>query len=384
MLETIREFALEQLVASGEAGEIGRRHMWHFLAVAEESELVSLGAVAPPGGDSTGRLSAVRRAWLVRLDADRENLRAAFEWSRRTGDGETAARLAGALFQYWYLHGRMAEARRSLAMSLSDGGGPPGARAKALTAAGYAAWVQGDFAIALEYHSAGVNLWRGLGDAGRLSNALSGLALTLLARGDLAAARAAVDECERLDRCEVGEPMHAFALMARGFVTGAQRDDGVADAAFRESVALYQGAPDEAEARFRESLLLYKRVGDRLSLPLVVHHLGDVARRRAQYERAARLFGAAQALWEAAGLTGVTSPWSLYERPDLEAEIAAVCGQVGEPAFARAWAAGHALTLDEAIGEALHVGQSDLGRTTRRDQDAPPDPGWSSAGQAAP
>jgi tetratricopeptide (TPR) repeat protein len=352
---------------------------------------------------------------MERLDPEQDNFRAALERAHATGDRETALRLAGALYPYWFFRGLIAEGRRRLAQALDGETGRSAARARALTAAGYLAWVQGDFDAAREQHAAGVALWRELDDPERLCMAVAGLAFTLLAQGDLTAARAAAEESAGMERAAVGEWMHAFALMARGFVASEQREDDVAHAALSESAALFerlgdsyemavaleglgivawrrgdsaaarvafertlaahrsegepwnlaeilnllgelalrQGAPDEAATYFCESLTLYRRVGDRLSIPIVLHHLGCIARLDGEWEHAAHLLGAAQALRESAGLAGMKSPWSLTAPEEIEAEIVAVRAALGDETFAAAWASGRALTPDEAISAAL-------------------------------
>ncbi|WP_206428708.1 helix-turn-helix transcriptional regulator, partial [Mycolicibacterium stellerae] len=94
LLETVRQYALENLGESGEAEDVRARHRDHYMAVA---------AVL----DSPARPDY--RDHLQRIDSDIDNLRAAFRWSLETGDAEDALRLASALFPVWQDGGRNGE-----------------------------------------------------------------------------------------------------------------------------------------------------------------------------------------------------------------------------------------------------------------------------------
>ena len=92
MLETIREFAQEQLAASGEDELVERRHAEYFLALAEHGELEVIAGPAQVG-------------WLERLECEHDNLRAALRFARRHGMAELGPRLAGALTYFWMVRG---------------------------------------------------------------------------------------------------------------------------------------------------------------------------------------------------------------------------------------------------------------------------------------
>jgi predicted ATPase len=115
MLETIREFAAEQLEE-----ETRRRHAEHFLALAEEAEPHLTG---DPG------------EWLRRLEAEHDNLRAALDWFQQRSDADGAQRLTGALFPFWYQRGHFAEGRRRVEEALLLDDARTAARGKALLCA---------------------------------------------------------------------------------------------------------------------------------------------------------------------------------------------------------------------------------------------------------
>jgi hypothetical protein len=190
LLETVREYALEQLQRSGEQPAVQRRHARHYLALAEAAEPLR---------------TPDRFTWLRRLDADDDNLRAALAWSRE-GDAPDGLvlglRLAGALGWYWLLRGRLREGRAWLEDLLRRApaaeGGPAGplgaARGTALHAAGLLAWGQGDFAAAADRAAAAARVFRDAGDPRRAAYAQVLLARTELAQGQVAQARTRLEE----------------------------------------------------------------------------------------------------------------------------------------------------------------------------------------------
>jgi predicted ATPase/class 3 adenylate cyclase len=132
-LETIRQYARVKLFDSGETARAAGRHLDYFLEFAEKAEQHYSGSE--------------QAAWLDRLEAEHDNLRAAIEWSR-AGTAETAKslRLVGALWQFWYLRGFISEGRRHLREALAESvHAPTVLRAKALTGASLLAHAQGDY-----------------------------------------------------------------------------------------------------------------------------------------------------------------------------------------------------------------------------------------------
>jgi predicted ATPase len=118
MLETIRDYAAERLEQSGQADDARRRHAVHFLALAEEA-----------AGEVIG---AHPRAWLERLEAEHDNLRAVLDRFHETGDLQRALELAGALWGFWQVRGHFAEGRRRLDAALTADAIPAPTRARAL------------------------------------------------------------------------------------------------------------------------------------------------------------------------------------------------------------------------------------------------------------
>jgi predicted ATPase/DNA-binding XRE family transcriptional regulator len=161
-LETIRQYAGEKLLEAGEASTARDRHRDHFLAWAERA--------AP---EVVGR---DQLAWLARLDAEHDNLRAALEWSR--GDGsDRELRLAAALAHFWLLRGHAAEGRTRLRGALERGElAPSRARAVALDWLGYLELLDGDVASARARFDQAADVSRAAGEGPVLARALRHLA----------------------------------------------------------------------------------------------------------------------------------------------------------------------------------------------------------------
>ena len=134
MLETIREFAIERLEASGEAARTRRRHAGFFRDLASRAEPMLLG-------------TAEQRTWTARLEHAQDNVRAALAWSV-SGEGELAVgvALAGALGWFWLMSGQLQEAQSWYAELLARRGeaGDSLAWAKVLHGSALQMWGLGD------------------------------------------------------------------------------------------------------------------------------------------------------------------------------------------------------------------------------------------------
>ena len=360
MLETIREFALEQLAASDEEERVRRQHAEHFLALVEAA-----------GPELAGRDQG---AWLARLEAEHENLRTALAWVAERGPPGTALRLAGALPEFWRMHGHLGEGRRWLERALARGGeAAPVDRAKALQAAGRLARVQGDLEAARAVLEESLTLYRELQDQQGIADVLHNLAT---AQQDPAVARALLEESLVLHRDLGDVPGTATTFNVLGEVARLQRDYATARAHYAASLALLrelgdtwrtpmvlhnlgivahlQGDHAAARAHQAEALALLQEVGTRgLARELTAYALEGLAAAagaEGRPERAVRLFGAADALREALG-----TPLHPAHRAELERGVAAARAALGEGAFAASWEAGRALSLEEAIAAALQV-----------------------------
>ena len=159
LLETIREFALERLAASGEEESTRRAHAWWGVRLAEE-----VGPHLNGGAWAAG---------LRRLDAEQENLRAALQWSLDRDEPVPGLRIVGAAWVWYGIHFRAGRRWAAALLALPCAAPPSVERAAALWAAGSAAWEEGDGAAVHALGEESVALGRALGDARRLAFALA-------------------------------------------------------------------------------------------------------------------------------------------------------------------------------------------------------------------
>lgn len=154
MLETVREYACDVLETQGNADEARRRHAEYFAESAERLDVES----------RTGDHSAV----LARLQDERPNLRAAFEWASERGEGELMLRIAAALWGFWAASGHITEGRLALEEALGKGGERP---ARALIGLCNLRLLSGDTADLTEDIDEALNAAEELGDDFTLAQA---------------------------------------------------------------------------------------------------------------------------------------------------------------------------------------------------------------------
>jgi non-specific serine/threonine protein kinase len=360
LLETLREYARERLAAGGEAAALRERHAAHYLREAE----------AGPTGQGPPDLALVRtvaEAW----EREHDNVRAALAWWLERGEAERGLRLVTALDAFWQSSGCQGEALRWLDALLAAGPVAAPVRAAALALAGYHTHHRGDYARARALHEASVTLWREVGDPGQLSGALTSLGLVYCLQGDLARAAALIREGLTLartagrgagvSRClrdlshvarAGGDYPRARALLEES--TAAARAAGEPWHAWRSGtwlarVAYLQGRHGEAAARLREALAdLQDLAGPSVAVADALEWLAAAVAPSGQAGRAARLYGAAARRRRDAGATRYAP-----DRPAYEQDVAKTRAQLSPQAFATAWAAGEAMTLEQAVTDAL-------------------------------
>jgi non-specific serine/threonine protein kinase len=353
MLETIRDFALERLEASGEEAKVRDRHALWCLRLAERTEASAFG-------------DPEQRARFDRLQADYDNVRAALAWSLDQGDA-AGLRLAAAMGGFWYVRGPLGEARawldRALALAASDAT-PPALRARVLTAAGLAAHRQFDVARAEALLGESVTLWREAGDERRLAEALWFHVMTLpdddratLAQSEAALAlfRKHAHPLARYAPLAVGWSAHmlgddarAIAVLEEGHAQLRQDGDewGAAGCLWRLAVVMLdRGEAARAAAFALESLDLFWAHGDQAAAIECLVVLTGAAAALGQLEPAGRLIGAADRLRDMLGIVLIPD----FERMDGRAAVRA---RLGEDRAAEVFAAGRTPPLADVIAEA--------------------------------
>lgn len=359
MLETVREFGLDQLEAGSEAGTARQRHADWCLAVAEQ-------AASELGGVDTA-------AWLARLDQEHDNLRAALRWAHEHDHGATLLRMAAALWPFWQQQGHLTEGRGWLqaaldvtdddvgvegpvrihalvgaarlaigqaahdeaasycaaAVALAGAHGLPADLAAALNTQGLLAREQDRYIDAVHDHEAALAVARQGDDQTGEATALLGLAYAAMFTGDSVRASALAEEAlhvarQTQDRRLLSETLFLPAWLAlnAGAYEPAQRlgtealelaralrhTGEVAEALFHlANVALCRGRYQDAAQHFSDSLTLNQTRGDahRLSRDLAglgaaLLNLGDLPDARAHVEESLTLARGQKDRWSCA------------------------------------------------------------------------------------
>ncbi len=349
MLETIREYGLERLEASGEEAGVRRRHAAWCIELAERANPELFGPH--------------QARWLAQLEAEHDNLRTALAWADEQSSGELLVRLAGALTRFWRFRSHLSEGQRWLDRAVARGPGvSPSVRARALLGAGVMANIRGDYTRSAGLHEQALRLYGQLGDQLGVARTLFYVAESVSGQGDLERARSLFEESLALLRAFGDEATAGLALRNLGRLARLRGDRDEATTRLEEALeacraadfpwgsaevllclgdaALDQGDHALAARRLRESLALYREQGD-------IVGVGHAAAALGRTDSAVRLFAVVMALREATGVRA-----ALPVDPVQDAAIAAIRARLGEPAFAAAWAAGRALPTAQAIAEA--------------------------------
>jgi predicted ATPase/class 3 adenylate cyclase len=370
LLETIREYSLEQLEAAGEADDARRRHADVFLAMVERADPHLIGA------DQV--------TWLDRLEVEHGNLIAALTWARdgqalgdRTESGFPAAlaglRIAGGLHWYWWLGGRVGEGRRWLAEALDwdiGVGGPP-ARARALYAAGTLALIQGAYREAERLLDDGFQLGQSLDDL-----VTAGRCLTY--RGIVEAYFHESGEIDRFGPLETAERAsamledttdawgQALALSQLGSHARRAGDFQSAEQTLRRSVELARATGERyllgsclpklgnlcmdrhdyaaAEPIYREALAAFRDIREDWWTGRCLFYLAATARGRGNLLLASLLLGSSESV-----LARSAARLNPKERRDQQELTTYLRGALGDPTYEDTFDRGHQMSLESIL-----------------------------------
>jgi non-specific serine/threonine protein kinase len=315
MLETIREFALDRLAEQGEAREARLRHARYYLDLAARAEPELQGPQ--------------QVAWMDRLEAEHDNLRAALAFCLEDRDlgsaanadalGEIGLRLAGALWLFWQVRSYYREGGEWLGRALARAGAEAGpARVKALGGLGMLAYAQYDYARAAALFEESLALARQAGDQPGIAHALNNLGTLLLDLRDPERASDYLSQSLRLAR-ELGLPWLAgWALMNQGRLAIERQELEMADALcaqslaefraiggkrgmafaliFGASVAIQRGDAARAVALLEEGLALCRELKDKHGVTYFTCDLARIALHRGDAARAVALLDESLAL----------------------------------------------------------------------------------------
>jgi predicted ATPase len=398
MLETIREYALEKLEASGENKLTRRAHAAYCLVLAEE--------------EATEESAAERADWLERFALEHDNFRAALQWLTETGDAEWGLRLGTALFRFWEGREYFAEGRDSLEklLNIPKGGPPSRARARALFFAGVLAGEQGDYdasdalmeesldvarelgdkqGVAVSLNARAVNardrgnvamahalfeesllLWKELGDRKAVARALSNLAIVVNSQGDYARARGLYAECLAIFKALGDRTGVAWSLNHQGDAAREQGDVADARNLYQQALAIFREVGDRwgiagtladlgtlareqgdcatAQSLYRESLIAFQELEHKRGIARLLECFACAAAVEGQAERSLRLAGAAAAL-----RLNIGAPLTPAEHAKLEAILDPARQALLNTTGATAWLEGWDMPVEKAIDEVL-------------------------------
>jgi tetratricopeptide (TPR) repeat protein len=361
MLQVIREFALDKLLAGSDAEAIRRRHAEHVMAFAERAgpELVGF----------------EMRDWNHRLRRDGENLRSALRWALEKGELDIGLRTASAIWRFWHYWGVPREGRDWVQALLHKPGARPeiASRAKGLAALASLVYWLGDMTGADELYSQALDLYRQLGDETRVTETIDAMCWTAVGQGDFEGAMARVQEAMGRyrnigDRAGVAR-MDAW-IKTGGFFMGF-------------------GVPaDEALAASNEVIVTAREQGNAWNMINAQGEIAGVYRRLGDIPRAVEAFRTTTELYVGLGYLGML-PWlkllasmeisrgdanraatlaAIAQRAveELGGELPEEITQVGNPledargllseeAYVAAVARGRAMGFEEAVAYALET-----------------------------
>ncbi len=278
MLETIREYGLEKLEASGEAPLTKRAHAAYFLVLAEE--------------DTTQQAGTKQPEWLARFSLEHENFRASLDWLTETGDAAWGLRLGAALFRFWEMREYLAEGRDMLdkVLKLPAEARLDKDRRRALFSAGVLAVEQGDYTAADRLIGESLDISRRLGDRHGVAVSLNALAVNARDRGDVPSALSLLEESLELWR-ELGD-LRSIAQALSNLA----------------NVVKLQNQYSRARTLYAECLSIFQELGDKPGVAWSINYQGDVARdqgdasaARSLYEQALQMFRDLADRWGIAG-----------------------------------------------------------------------------------
>jgi predicted ATPase/DNA-binding XRE family transcriptional regulator len=359
MLETLRDYAVEQLIARQEADILRQRHAQYYVQFAEQADAEIRGSRQP--------------IWFDRLEHEYENICAALTWSLQQGVPEVGLRLVGALYWFWLNNGHAREGYHWCdALLPYVDTVAPASQAKALVAVASLAWYFGQAEHMVELLEKSADLSRSSGNARDTALAWNLLAVLAAYRGEHEPAAERHRQSLALMR-ESGDLWGvALSLGTQGISTFNLQQFGKAEKCLTEALAIFrelgdiwsiiyastylgltlaqQGKYPPAEQMLLDGLRFIPILGMRFSSPESLVGLAATTRARGQIERAIQLSGVAETLRETFGTFMSPAVQSIHAD-----SLARARRQLDEPTFTQAWEAGRAMSLAQAIEFALET-----------------------------
>lgn len=397
MLQTIREYALEHLAASGEEAATRRAHAAYCLVLAEE------------GNPELG--SAERTQWLSRCDLEIDNFRSALDWLFANQDLDWALRLCMALFRFWDMREHLIEGRARLetilslatsgyskqraklciflgALSTAQGDFPAAERfleqslllyeqlddswgiAASLNALGVSARDRGDYPTAQRHLERSLACWRTLPDRLATARCLHNLANVAKILGDYSRAQIALREATDIFE-EVGDPSGAaWSMNQQGDIEREQGNLDLARDFYRRALKAFRLASDRwgsarsladlgyvcceqrdyeaAHAAYREALAVFSQLGHKRGMARALEGFACLAAAQNDPVRALKLAAAATHLRQL-----ISAPLPQAEQSKLDQALSLAWKSLGDAEGKGAWAEGCAIGMERAIEYSL-------------------------------
>lgn len=393
MLETIREYASECLVASDEQSATRRAQAAYCLVLAEEGNP----ELSP----------ADRVAWLVSCDLEVDNFRFALDWLFESHDLDWGLRLCVALFRFWDMREHLTEGRARLETVLRLAGTKrPRERARVLHFLGALVSAQGDYPAAERFLKQSLSLYEELADQSGIAASLNALAVSARDRGDYSAAQTYFERslaCWRLlsDRLAIARCLHnlsnvvkvrgdypraqwalreatdifvelgdrngaAWSINQQGDIARAQGDTIAARELYERALFAFREAGDQwgsarslsdlgsidcergdhpaARAAYREALEIFAQLGHRRGTARALEGIACLALAQGQAARALKLAAAAMHLRQL-----ISAPLPPTEQLKLDQTLLPAWEALSDPQGKSTWAEGFAMSLEKAV-----------------------------------
>jgi predicted ATPase/DNA-binding XRE family transcriptional regulator len=373
MLEMIRDYALEQLRAEGEEEQCRRRHAAYYARLAE----AVMAYFGPEQGERDARFALVQEL---------PNARGALQWAEERREAELGLRLTG-FARLWHVRGQMSEAESwlermleldSWARERGEHTAPLTLRIERLYGLGRTLVRQGKVERGAEaYTQEALQLAQLSGDQNGISNAYATLGMIAQSSGKLDEAKAAFAESYTYARLIEQSGLMGRALFGLADLARMRGDVAEANGLLEEALAIAQASGmtwdiaiyttllghlacqqklyDLAKERYREALELYRTFSSPTYAAWCLEGYAAAFCAEGHYEQATRLCAEAAALRER-----TQTPLPPAERDAFEQTVTSARAALGEEIFAREWAAGSALTRDEAFDDALTDGENNI------------------------
>jgi predicted ATPase/DNA-binding CsgD family transcriptional regulator len=357
MLESVRDYGLEKLRSRGDESSLRSRHRDHYARLCQQAW--------EHWTDST------QPQWFERLQRDHDNLRAALDWCVENGEPETGCVMASNMWLYWEARGHLTEGRRRLATLLQALGSSGHVRAKTLWVAGYLALGQTDVEAAAPLLQESLDLATRIGDQESAAFASQYLGLCRLFVGDLAGAAELLEQTFET-QAEIGQRAAAFTLSDLAVTAMLGGDLRRAVRLYEKALAMTERGGDpwtrshalwglgmatwlagddaRAERAEKDALRLAGEIDERTGIALCLEVLAWISVSRRDFERTARLRGAALSVWESIPRR---LPRPLHEHAGKCEQITR--GAIGAERFARLVEEGRRLDRAAAVALGLEL-----------------------------